>query len=244
MSGYTLLVHRHGKAWPSPGIRRTLEVIERDLTGFYPARLQVAPDRFLPLTGATDFCEADIPKEFIVNGKFPFTRVPFDGAGGEELAILDHSPGFGTSVVTLKWTSVQQLPSVGVLKRLLGALGAALEADWGAVRDDDTPMRSDIYERGFAIDKALVPTALYWINWFGSTQLRVIGADRLAYLTSIAEVESRPPHGALVTLQEVPFSDANPAHVRRREEAEIALGLADLHRQHPQRLGGRTDIPV
>lgn len=242
MSGYTLLVHRYGKAWPAPGIWRTLEVMERELTDFFPASLPVAPGHSVPITHAADFREVDIPKEFITCGKHPFVRVPFKGSHGEKLAILDQNADFGTSVVTLDWASVVQLPPTCVLKRLLGALAAALEADWGAVRDDDTPVRHDIRERSFTIDKASVPNALYWMNWFGPAQLRVIGSDRLKRLAPFAEVELRPPDGAFVILQQESFSDANPVHVRRREEAEATLGLAELHRQHPQRVDGTRNV--
>ena len=234
MSEYRLLLHRHGKTWPAPCVRRTLEVMERELPGFFPVRLPVAPGRFLPIACAADFRETDIPKEFISDF---FILVPFDGARGEELEILDHHPGSGTSVVTLKWSSVDELPPTAVLKRLLGAFGTALEVDWGMVSDSHTFMRNDIHERRFMIDKTSVPTALFWMNWLGPKQLRAMGPDCLARLESLAVVEPQPPHGVLVTLQEERFSTANPVHVRRREEAETALGLEELHRQHPQRVG-------
>jgi hypothetical protein len=230
VSEYTLLVHRHGKTWPAPGIRRTLEVMERELPEFFPARLPVAPGLFLPVTCAADFREKDIAKEFI--SEF-FVRVPFRGAHGEELAITDNREDIAASTVTLVWSSVDKLPPTAVLKRLLGALGTALEADWGMVSDDETFMRDDIHERRFIVDATLVPTALFWMNWIGPKQLRAMGPDRLSRLASLAEVEPRPPHGTLVILQEEPFSAANPAHVGRQAEAEAALGLAELHRQHP-----------
>jgi hypothetical protein len=207
-----------------------LTAVARWLPGFFPATLVVARDRAVTLAAPADFDPAVVPRAFAVGGGA--MRIPFDGADGSELSILDdRAPTVSPANVVRGFPGAPPpAPAAGLLRALI----EALDPDQAWLTDEATAIDDDeVYQRSFTIDEAAVPAALYWMTWLPSGLVTVAGPAAVAALAAVATVEP-VAGGLLVRLQDGP-TGGDPAWPARRRRAEAALGLAALHARFPRR---------
>lgn len=227
-------VYRYVDPFPADVVVRALSIIERWLPSFFPAGLPVARKRWAPISSPADFDASLVPAAFTVIPGVS-VNIPIDGREGMELTVYDdRDPLYVPACILV--TFDETLPPLACLEGLLSDFIEEFQPHEARLTDQDTPLDEAVCDRRFHIDTSKVPDMFCWLTWLNPGLLEAAGPEALARLSALCPV--RPlAGGALVRLQDEPPNVDDPTWNRRRQAAEDAFGLAELHRRFPRDVG-------
>lgn len=226
---YEIVVHRYHAPFPVDVVVRAMTIVTRWLPDFLPAELPVARNRVIRLASPADFDPSLVPDAFVVEPGVD-VRIPIDGCGGEvELVVTDNRKPWPSIPAYMEIAFTARLPPLAVLEGLLCDLIEEFQPDRARLSDDETLFEDDVKDRRFDIEVSKVPALFYWMTFLDSALLEAAGPEALARLSALCHVR-KVAGGAVVRVQDEP-SAPGEAWTRRRQAAEDAFGLAELHRR-------------
>ncbi|MCE9646706.1 MAG: immunity 52 family protein [Chloroflexi bacterium] len=193
-------------------------------------------EKFLFNSG--EFSSALIPKEDISNetGRIPLYLYPENGLQFSASALPSNS--LGPSVLVIGFTAKHIQDSVCTLDDVVTllkegvfgmAIGQAYLCDDHLIEIPEPNggvsfLRTKTYKRPA---KGSYRLELDWLTYFGAEYLDMIGRKRFDKLTTCFSKEE-VNNGIMIVLQEEPFDNTNPEHLKRKEQAERELGFEEL----------------
>jgi hypothetical protein len=194
----------------------------------FPARIAVSSTDYIALSSVDDFHLSMLPKEYYNDLSVGFTLVGEDGIrfhmviGFKKELALPHviTLGFGDAHLE---SGLVNLP---VIKEILAQAISIVDADSAMVWDRRNPIPENT--RYFRDQKRRhYPAEMGWLTYFGPRLLDFLGRDRFSKLRTYAEKYDLNG-GLMIVLQEEPFHNDNPEHMKRRMRAEAELKLDRL----------------
>lgn len=231
---YKIAIIRHHAPFPVDVVVRAMTVVARWLPDFLPAELPVTRKRAVRLASPADYDPSLVPAAFTIE---PGVQVDIPLYGCDRKVLLDVNDSRkpwtllpATIIITFSAT----LPPLDCLEGLLCDLIEEFRPETADLSDDETPFDPDVEMRRFDVETCMVPDKFSWLTWLNPGLLESAGPEALARLSALCHVR-RVAGGVLVRIQDEP-SVPGEAWTRRRQAAEDAFGLAELHRRFPRNL--------
>lgn len=230
LDAFYLGLYKSGSPYDSNIVGMVLSALKTEYPEFFPATFQTGPDKHVKIEASEDFDYGLIPFDYWVEPDLS-VRIPFVGANGVELVILDdrESKPIPSNVV-LTWPDHRTLPERAVLEKIFCTLIQTCAPSYAHVNNIKVTFNDDFYERSFQVKEVEIPATLYWITWFSPNYMRTVPEEKLLKLKEMNGVQVNAcAEGFIVSLLDEPFDEENPVHLQRRLEAENISGLTAIY---------------
>lgn len=236
MSFY-IAAYRHHVPFPVDVVMRAMTIVARWLPDFLPAELPVTRKRAIQLASPADFDPSLVPAAFVIEPDVD-VRIPLYGCERNvQLVVNDNRKPWTLIPANVSVIFTATLPPLDRLEGLLCDLIEEFQPEAARLTDDDTPFDPDVEMRRFDVETSVVPDLFSWLTWLNPGIVEIAGPEALARLSALCHVR-RVAGGAIVRLQDEPTAPGE-AWSRRRQAAEDAFGLAELHRRFPRNMDAR-----
>jgi hypothetical protein len=238
VSNYTLGFYRVHSPFADGTMRRTLGALDRLEMSFFPATLITSKTKSVVLEGAGDYARALLPREYFIDAQT--ATIPLEANNGVQIAFTESKePNLVPASVLFQLTDTTLSANgwdLDDLVRISLAMVETFEPDYGYLFDDLHARRPEYKTRMFTFDRLMVPSGLFWVNYYGPTWVRNVGRERLEKLCTLLPL-CRWLHngGILFAIQSSPYREADPTQRAAQERLEALLGLQDVQSVFPNR---------
>lgn len=195
----------------------------------FPVQMAVSPTEYITIASAEDFQLSLVPQEFYSETSVGFT-LKANNHLRFHITLQFNAEPFLSHVVYFQFNDQHLksgLMSPLIIKQLLAEIIPVVNADNAIVYDErrylGMPKRR--YFKG--PNRRQYSAKIGWFTYFGPRLLDFLGQDRFSKLRTYVE-KYELNGGLMVVLQEEPFRNDNPEHMKRRMRAEAELNLDKL----------------
>ncbi len=233
---YTAGFYRINEPFGDDIIRNTISALDVLDLDFLPATLFLQDRKKFVLRKPEDYKRELIPSDYFISSGI--ATLPLECANGAQLDFTETAdPRVRPGTLSIQFSD-RMLRLNGwdleTLLRVVRSVVGAFAPDYGYVYDEAQAACPTVQSRMFKIDWHHVPTALFWINYYGPGWVRNLGRERLNSLRSeVPVLEWQKDGGVLIAIQRASYDDTDPSHRQNQQRLERLLGLRDAQARFP-----------